>query len=151
MNKLKLAKKISFEAHKGQVDKGGIEYWRHPHCVAQMCKGRNEKIVAYLHDVVEDTSITVELLKLYGFSDKIIKSVKAITHNKSEDYETYMQQVMTDKTAMIVKLADLRHNSELFRIPNPTEKDIERCEMYKHYVTVLRQALDNKYIRLNCI
>ena len=138
MNKLKLAKQLAELVHKGQVDKGNNPYIEHPKTVAKMCKTKNQKIVAYLHDTIEDTYATTQLLKLFGFSNKIINAVDAITRRKDEQYSIYLQRVKQNKLATAVKIADLTHNSNIKRIANATQKDIDRCNRYVQYIKILK-------------
>ena len=134
---LALAKKLSREYHEGQFDRGGKPYYLHPAAVADMVKTPEQKIVAYLHDTLEDTELTKEKLKNLGFPDNIVTSVWLLTHRPHEPYDWYLSLLKEDETARIVKLADLKHNSDISRIPNPTEKDYERLEKYKKAIEFL--------------
>ena len=132
LNKLyALARNIAEEAHKGQFDKGGKPYINHPVAVADLLESTEHKIVALLHDILEDTEVTAEQLKTYGFTDRIIKSIRMLTKDDSTGYEEYLQYIKTDYNAWMVKMADLKHNMDISRIPEPTEKDFERIEKYK--------------------
>ncbi len=131
MSKYELALKIATDAHKGQVDKAGVEYINHPLKVASLVYNENEKIVALLHDTIEDTYITEQHLIDYGFSNEIIEAVKVLTHSKDVPYMDYIQKIKGNKLARKVKIADLTHNSDLTRLKNITEKDRKRCEKYK--------------------
>ncbi len=130
MDYVLLAREIAEKAHFGQVDKAGADYVNHPIAVAGMVETENEKIVAYLHDVVEDTEVTLKDLAEAGFNETIIEAVDAMTHRKGEPREDYLARVKANPIARKVKLADLRHNSDLSRIPDPKEKDIKRREKY---------------------
>ena len=136
-NMLELAVKVATEAHKGQVDKGGKPYIGHPTAVAASVNEPDQKIVAYLHDVIEDTPITAEDLLNMGFSSKIVDSIKLLTKDKSVPYEEYLKKIRSDSCARAVKIADLKHNMDLRRIPNPTEKDYARLEKYKKALAFL--------------
>lgn len=131
MSKYELALKIATDAHKGQVDKAGVEYINHPLKVASLVYNEKEKIVALLHDTIEDTYITEQHLIDYGFSNEIIEAVKVLTHSKDVSYMDYIQKIKGNKLARKVKIADLTHNSDLTRLKNITEKDRKRCEKYK--------------------
>ena len=131
MSKYELALKIATDAHKGQVDKAGVEYINHPLKVASLVYNEKEKIVALLHDTIEDTYITEQHLIDYGFSNEIIEPVKVLTHSKDVPYMDYIQKIKGNKLARKVKIADLTHNSDLTRLKNITEKDRKRCEKYK--------------------
>ena len=99
--------------------------------VASMVNEDNEKIVAYLHDVVEDTNITLADLKEVGFDNDVIEAIDAITKRDGENYDDYIYRVSHNKIAKQVKIADMTHNSDITRFDNPSQKDIERCEKYK--------------------
>ncbi|MGX7089057.1 HD domain-containing protein [Gemella morbillorum] len=131
------AYEIAKRAHLGQVDKAGEDYIKHPQKVASFVKSDEEKAVAYLHDVIEDTELTLEDLHEYEFSKEVIEAVDIITKKKGEDYQSYLNSVKKNKLARAVKLADLRHNSDLTRLTKVTEKDIERKEKYQKAIDFL--------------
>ena len=131
MNKYELALKIATEAHKGQVDKAGVPYINHPLTVASLVDTEEEKIVALLHDTIEDTNITEQDLLNYGFSNKIVEAVKLLTHNKNVPYMDYVAKIKDNELARKVKIADLTHNSDLSRLKEVTEKGMKRYEKYK--------------------
>lgn len=139
---LELAVKVATEAHDGQVDKGGSPYILHPQAVADSVDSTECKIVAWLHDVVEDTSITLGDLTEMGFSDEIVRAVQAITKVKGVSYNDYLQIVKDNETARIVKIADITHNSDISRIPNPTEKDYARVAKYQKALEFLEDAIE---------
>ena len=131
------AYEIAKRAYLGQVDKAGEDYIKHPQKVASFVKSDEEKAVAYLHDVIEDTELTLEDLYEYGFSKEVIEAVDIITKKKGENYQSYLNSVKKNKLARAVKLADLRHNSDLTRLTKVTEKDIERKEKYQKAIDFL--------------
>ena len=131
------AYEIAKKAHLGQVDKAGEDYIKHPEKVASFVETDEEKAVAYLHDVIEDTELTLEDLHEYEFSKEVIEAVDIITKKKGEDYQSYLNSVKKNKLARAVKLADLRHNSDLTRLTKVTEKDIERKEKYQKAIDFL--------------
>ena len=131
------AYEIAKKAHLGQIDKAGEDYIKHPEKVASFVKTDEEKAVAYLHDVIEDTELTLEDLYEYGFSKEVIEAVDIITKKRGEDYQSYLNSVKKNKLARAVKLADLRHNSDLTRLTKVTEKDIERKEKYQKAINFL--------------
>ena len=131
------AYEIAKKAHLGQIDKAGEDYIKHPEKVASFVNSDEEKAVAYLHDVIEDTELTLEDLREYGFSEEVLEAVDVITKKKGQDYQTYLNSVKENKLARVVKLADLRHNSDLTRLINITEKDIERKEKYQKAIDFL--------------
>ena len=133
----KKAYEIAKKAHLGQVDKAGEDYIKHPEKVASFVKTDEEKAVAYLHDVIEDTELTLEDLYEYGFSKEVLEAVDIITKKRGEDYQSYLNSVKKNKLARAVKLADLRHNSDLTRFTEVTEKDIKRKEKYQKAIDFL--------------
>lgn len=114
------AMKIAYKAHHGQVDKGGIPYIFHPYHLAEQMPDEFTTCVALLHDVVEDTDVTLEELKR-TFPDEVIEAVAVMTHGKDEPYLDYVRRVSKNPIAKIVKLADLRHNSDETRLENASE------------------------------
>lgn len=131
------AYEIAKKAHLGQVDKAGEDYIKHPEKVASFVKTDEEKAVAYLHDVIEDTELTLEDLNKYDFSKEVLETVDIITKKRGEDYQSYLNSVKKNKLARAVKLADLRHNSDLTRLIKVTEKDIKRKEKYQKAIDFL--------------
>lgn len=131
MNNYELALKIATEANKGQVDKAGVPYINHPLTVASLVDTEEEKIVALLHDTIEDTNITEQDLIDYGFPNEIVEAVKLLTHNKNVPYMDYVAKIKDNELARKVKIADLTHNSDLSRLKEITEKDKKRYEKYQ--------------------
>ncbi|MFG5918610.1 HD domain-containing protein [Sneathia vaginalis] len=131
MSNYELALKIATEAHKGQVDKAGVPYINHPLTVASLVDTEEEKIVALLHDTIEDTSITEQDLIDYGFPNEIVEAVKLLTHNKNVPYMDYVAKIKDNELARKVKIADLTHNSDLSRLKEITDKDKKRYEKYQ--------------------
>ena len=133
---------IASYAHNNQKDKSGGNYIWHPVTVtrSKLLRTEEEQIVAILHDVVEDTYITLYDLTEH-FNDTIVEALKLLTHSKYVSYENYIQNIINSKNriALSVKLSDLEHNIDLTRIPHPTEKDIQRIEKYKKYYDLLMQ------------
>lgn len=130
---------IATKAHKGQTDKGGAPYILHPTAVAAGVEITEQKIVAYLHDVIEDTDITEEDLIAAGFPKYIIEAVKVITKSKGVSYQEYLQAVKNNELARAVKISDIRHNMDLSRIENPTQKDFDRVDKYRKALLFLEQ------------
>ena len=126
----KKAMNIAYSAHNGQKDKSGVPYVFHPFHLAEQMETEDECIVALLHDVVEDTTITIEYLSQI-FSDNIIQAIKLLTHDDSIPYMDYIRKLKSNPLARKVKLADLEHNSDTTRLENPTEKDIKRWGKYR--------------------
>ncbi len=140
---LNKAIKLAHIAHNGQVDKGGKPYIGHPLRVMNNVETLSAKIVGVLHDAVEDSELTLEDLKVAGFSDVIIEAIAAITKLEGEKRKDYLQRVMSNKIALRVKIADMTDNMDISRISNPTEKDRERIRIYKKNIVKLQKKLEN--------
>lgn len=110
------ALEIAYKAHIGQLDKGGSPYILHPVRVALHCQTEDEKIVALLHDVVEDTSITFEDLKAEGVDDRLLEALKCLTKEEGEDYKAFIERVSTNRLATKVKIQDLKDNMDVTRL-----------------------------------
>lgn len=121
---------IAATAHQGQTDKAGTPYILHPLRVMFNCNTEEEQICAVLHDVIEDTTITLENLRAEGFKEEIITALNALTKRKNENYDDYIDRILQNKLACHVKLADLSDNMNLSRISHPTEEDYQRVEKY---------------------
>lgn len=143
MDQIQLAQQICQEAHYEQVDKSGQPYYLHPCAVADMCETEEEKVVAYLHDVLEDSEYDEMYLRMCGFSEKVVEAVKTLTKGVDEDYMQYIDRISQNKLATSVKLADLSHNMDISRIENPIEADYARVEKYKAAMKRLLQEKVN--------
>jgi len=130
---------LAAAAHAGQVDKAGADYINHPLTVASFVETDEEKIVALLHDVVEDTPVTLQNLRDAGFSEAVVRAVDCVTKREGEALQDYLLRVKSDPLATAVKLADLRHNSDLSRIPHPTGRDFARVERYRAEIAFLKE------------
>lgn len=141
---LEKAIEIAVEAHRGQLDKAGKIYILHPIRVMLRGKNETEMIVGILHDVVEDTPVTLDMLRLEGFSEEILEAVSCITKEKGEDYGHFIDRVLTNPLAAQVKLYDIEDNLNRDRIPYPTPKDEARFAKYETYHEILLQKLEEK-------
>ncbi|MDR0922038.1 MAG: HD domain-containing protein [Lactobacillales bacterium] len=128
---------IATRSHEGQRDKAGVDYIEHPKTVAGFVSLETEKAAAYLHDVLEDTDITADDLINQGIPVEVVQAVQILTKQKNQNYEEYLKLVKKNPIARIVKMADLRHNSDLSRIKQPQEVDFERCEKYRKAIKYL--------------
>ena len=135
MATLERAIAIAAEAHTGQVDKAGAPYILHPIRVMLRVTSIEEQMTAVLHDVVEDTTITLDMLLAEGFPIEVVRAVDALTKRSGETYEAFVARAAMDPIGRSVKLADLAENSDLTRIQSPTTKDIERVEKYRRAIT----------------
>ena len=122
---------LAYQAHAQQVDKGGQPYISHPLRVMEKMATAQEKIVAVLHDAVEDSDLTLEDLSSAGFPGEVVTAIAALTKNSGEDYEVYLQRVMGNAIALKVKIADMTDNMDMSRIANPTAKDWQRLAKYQ--------------------
>lgn len=132
---------IAVNAHQGQIDKGGKPYILHPLRLMFSRKDEVEQIIAVLHDVIEDTDVTLDYLRKEGFSEEILSALDALTRRKGESYEEFISRIINNKAACHVKLADLNDNMNLSRIEHPTEKDYKRIEKYRKAVDRINNAL----------
>ena len=134
---------IAKTAHEGQVDKGGHPYINHPLRVMNNLETVEEKIVAVLHDAVEDSDLQIEDLRTEGFGEEILLAIAAITKLEGEKRKDYLKRVELNKIALRVKIADMSDNADISRIPNPTDRDRERTRIYKKNILKLQKKLNN--------
>ena len=131
MSTLQKAIEIAITAHQYQTDKSGAPYILHVIRVMNSGKTEIEKICGVLHDLVEDTPWTFEMLQHEGFSEEIINVLKCVTkESEQEDYDHFIDRIIQNKTAVAVKLNDLRDNMDITRLPHITEKDRKRLNKY---------------------
>lgn len=135
---------IASNAHLGQFDKGGTPYILHPLWIMHKIRHLGEKymIVAILHDVPEDTQITIEILKDFGFNFEIIEALKLLTHDLSIPYMEYIEKLATNDIARQVKLRDLEHNSKITRLKGLRDKDFERLKKYQIAYNYLKEYVE---------
>ncbi|MEG4987845.1 GTP pyrophosphokinase [Microcoleus sp. BR0-C5] len=132
---------IAAKAHEGQVDKAGNPYLDHPLFVMENVHSLEQKIVAVLHDAVEDSELTLEQLRSEGFPEVLVSAIAAITKIEGEPYAAYLERVIANPIALRVKIADVTHNLDIRRIANPTEADFQRIAKYKKVLSQLRAPL----------
>ena len=130
---------IAKDAHKGQVDKAGVDYIQHPLFVASLVEGELAKTVALLHDVVEDSDWTLEDLRKEGLPEEVVQALGILTKKRNENYEEYILRVKQNPLARKVKLADLKHNSDLSRLANVTDRDRKRVAKYQKAISFLSE------------
>ena len=147
MNSLQRAIEIATEAHKGQFDKSGKDYIGHPLRVMEMGKNEEERIVGVLHDVVEDTPWTFEMLEAEGFSSEIIAALKCVTKiSENENYDDFIERVKKNPLAVAVKINDLTDNMDIRRLPYLSDKDVKRLKKYlKAYKKLIGEPLYSIY------
>jgi len=139
MATLERAIALAAQAHEGQVDKAGAPYILHPLRMMLSVDTPEARVAAVLHDVVEDTPVSLEELRAEGFSEAVIGAVEALTKRPEEedDYDAFIRRVALNPLARQVKLADLRDNCDASRIAQPSQKDWRRIEKYKRAIQYL--------------
>lgn len=132
------AMRLAYLAHHGQSDRSGVPYIFHPLHLAEQMQTEDEIVAALLHDVVEDTPVSLADLEQAGFSPEALEAVRLLTHEKGIDYFDYINALKQNPIARSVKLADLRHNSDLSRLKDHSEKTRERLEKYAAAIKLLK-------------
>ena len=140
MPTIERAIEIAATAHAGQRDKAGQPYIFHPLRVMLRLDGAHEQMAAVLHDVVEDTSVTLDNLAQEGFPSEVLRAIAALTKLPGETRLEAAARAAADPVARKVKLADNAENMDLSRIPNPTDKDYARCREYEEVRALLLAA-----------
>lgn len=158
MSTLERAIEIATEAHRGQLDKAGCEYITHPLRVMAAGKSLEEKIAGVLHDVVEDSGWTFEMLEAEGFSAEIIAALRCLTKlSANEPYDKFITRIKDNPLAVAVKLNDLSDNMDIRRLPYLSDKDVKRLKKYlkaykqltgepRYSVYACRQEFPNAYM-----
>ena len=137
----KKAMKIAYKAHEGQIDKSGLPYIFHPFHVAEQMKDEFSTAAALLHDVVEDTGITLSELEKEGFPEEVLTAVRLLTRKGETSYLDYIREVRTNDIAVAVKLADIAHNSDVSRLDKVTREDRERFDLYAQAMEILKSGV----------
>lgn len=129
--------------HDGQFDKGGKPYILHPLKVMHYLKTDDEELmcIALGHDLMEDSGWTAKALLEEGFSERVVAGIVALTKVKGESYEDYKTRVKANPDAVLVKMADLRHNSDIRRLKGVTEKDLARTKKYHEFYLELMRVV----------
>lgn len=131
---------IAEKQHAGQVDKAGCSYIEHPLRVMKIMSNDAERIVAILHDVIEDTDLTLDQLAAEGFPGYILEALDSVTRRDGETYEAFITRAAANPIGRRVKYADLQDNADLARIAAPTAADIARTEKYHRAMAQLGAA-----------
>lgn len=131
---------IAEQKHAGQVDKAGRPYIEHPKRVMAAVSNDAERIVAILHDVIEDSDVTLDQLAAEGFPAYILDALDSVTRKEGETYEAFVARAATNAIGRRVKYADLQDNADLTRIPAPTVADLARTEKYQRAMVQLNAA-----------
>lgn len=135
----KKALKLCYEAHRGQTDKSGLPYVFHPFHLAEQMTDEESVAAALLHDVVEDTDYSFADLENMGFGGRVLEALRLLTHEKGVPYPEYVKRLKSNPVARAVKIADLRHNSDLSRLEAPSEEDLRRLEKYQDALKLLEE------------
>jgi (p)ppGpp synthase/HD superfamily hydrolase len=140
MSTLERAIVIAAEGHAGVADKAGAPYVLHPLRVMLAMSDKNERIVGVLHDVVEDCDgWTLDRVRSEGFSEEVVEALDAVTMRAGEEYFSFVRRAAANPIGRKVKLADLRDNSNLSRIGNPTQRDFDRIEKYRVSIEMIER------------
>lgn len=146
---LGMAIRIATLAHEDQFDKGGKPYILHPlHLMQQMLFDTELAIIAVLHDVPEDSDLTIEDLVSVGFSQRVTDALALLTHHKSESYEEYIDMMLCNYDCIRVKRKDLAHNSSITRLKGVGPKDLARMEKYHKAFLKLGEAR-SKHVKVS--
>ena len=129
---------ITTAAFEGKTDRGGVPYILHCLHVMNAVDGDERKIIGVLHDLIEDTDWTIEMLVEEGFSNRVIVAVDLLTHRKGVPYMEYIKLIARNEDACAVKMADLRHNSDIHRMKGLRPKDFDRLIKYHKAYAYLR-------------
>lgn len=138
MTKLQAAIQLATRLHTGQLDKAGADYITHPLRVMDAVTGETEKIVAVLHDTLEDTAITFQELE-QQFGETIANAVQTLSRQEHEDYFDFIERVKGNAIAVQVKIADLQDNMNLSRLKTVTQKDLDRIAKYQTALQILQE------------
>ena len=135
----KKAMKVAYDAHSGQTDKSGLPYIFHPIHLAEQMQDEISACVAVLHDVIEDTSISIFDLREEGFPEDVLDALLLLTHADGSPYMSYIRAIKTNPVATTVKIADLKHNMDLSRLSESSidDKAKTRIEKYKKALIIL--------------
>ena len=132
------AMQIAYKAHSEQLDVSGVPYIFHPYHVAEQMNDELTVCTALLHDVIEDTDITLEELEK-NFPAEIIDVLKLLTHKKGEDYFEYIKRIKKNPAAKAVKLADIAHNCDFSRVNTNNSVSQDRLEHWRNkYLAALK-------------
>jgi len=146
-DKLSVAMQIATKAHEGQKDKVGVDYILHPLAVSSYCKTERGKIAAVLHDVVEDTDVTLDDLRAAGVGEDVAAAVDCLTWRDDEPLEDYFSRIVPNDIAVEVKFADMRHNSDAARYPDDMrDRAAENTKKYGERIRRLFQLVGSERV-----
>ncbi len=139
-----VALRIAIKAHEGQKDKAGRAYVMHPIRVAERCKNPQAKVVALLHDTIEDTEVTAEQLRSEGMPEEIVTAVLLLTKRTGEDYDDYVRRAAENAISREVKMADLEDNMDVRRLLTISDEDVARLRKYHRAWHLLNGTLEEE-------
>ena len=139
-NPLEVAIALACESHRGQTDKAGQPYILHPLRLMLRFESTSERIVAVLHDVVEDSSITLNRLRELGFDQHVVNAIDALTRRQGEEYDAFIDRVLTDSLATRIKIGDIVDNLNLSRLTTLNDEAMRRIAKYHQALTRLKAA-----------
>lgn len=131
---------ICVTKHAGQRDKMGRAYFQHPMRVAMRCRTDEEKMVALLHDTIEDTDVTPGFLLAEGFPQSVVDGVLSVTKRDGESYEDFVIRAKQNPLGCVVKLHDLEDNLDIFRLESLSPDMAERFTKYLAAHRILLQS-----------
>lgn len=130
MSNLDKAIALACKVHAGQVDKAGQPYILHPLRLMIKFSEENERIVAILHDVVEDGNVTFDELRQHGWSKTVVDAIDCLSKRSGESYENFISRLFPNDLARKVKIEDIKDNLDLTRLSSLDSKDLLRIEKY---------------------
>lgn len=139
MNLIEKSLQIALAAYSGKKDKAGETYILHPLRVMEKMESTEQKAVAILHDVIEDSDYTAEALLAAGIPNQVVAAVVSLTRNEGESYAAFIDRVALNELATAVKLADLADNMNILRLEEIRENDLRRLEKYHKAFRVLKK------------
>jgi len=128
--------------HTGQEQRNGQPYILHPLHVMQHVEGISAKIIAVLHDTIEDTDLTLAMLKREGFTTEILHAVDVLTRRDGQPYDEYLAGLADNPLALTVKIADVRHNLDSTRLDKLSDHDVMNIRKYHAALKWLEQQIN---------
>lgn len=128
---------LACRVHAGQRDKAGKAYILHPLRLMLRFDDAESQMVAVLHDVVEDAGITLDDLRALGIPEPVLAAIDCLSKREGEGYEAFIERIRPNPLARRVKLADIRDNLDVSRLPHLDDKDLARVAKYHRALQVL--------------
>ena len=137
MDDLDKAIKLACEAHAGQMDKAGKPYILHPLRLMLKFQKKQEQVVAVLHDVVEDSDVTLDDLANKGFSELVLDALDCLSKRENEGYEAFIKRILPNELARKIKIEDIKDNLDLTRLESVNNEDLKRALKYHNSLQIL--------------